>query len=130
MIGFIFFVLAFAAMVAIAIRREPLSTWAFWLAGVAFLAVLGFFSGEPHGPDMSAIDVLFFIPAIVFGLLSICAIRRLAITKPAFKTVKRVLPPVSKTEQEALDAGTLGFDWSFSRAGRTGASCAPSIPWC
>jgi acyl-CoA dehydrogenase len=110
MIGLIFFVLAFAAMVAIAIRREPLSTWAIWFAAVAFFAVLGFFSGEPHGPDMSAIDVIFFLPAIVFGLLSIHPIRRLAITKPAFKTVKRVLPPVSKTEQEALDAGTLGFD--------------------
>ncbi len=46
----------------------------------------------------------------MLGLLSLRAIRRAAITQPAFKTVKRVLPPVSKTEQEALDAGTLGFD--------------------
>jgi acyl-CoA dehydrogenase len=32
------------------------------------------------------------------------------VTRPAFGMVKRVLPPVSKTEQEAIDAGTLGFD--------------------
>jgi acyl-CoA dehydrogenase len=110
MIGFIFFALAFAAMCALAIRREPLWMWALWFAALAFIAELGLFSGSPHGPDMSGWDILSFVPAIVFGLLSWRPIRRLVITAPAFKTVKRVLPPVSKTEQEALDAGTLGFD--------------------
>ena len=127
MIGFIFFALAFAAMFVLAIRREPLASWALWAAAVAFIAQFGVFSGNFHGPDMSAIDVIFFLPAIVLGLLSLRPVRRAVITRPAFKTVQRVLPPVSKTEQEAIDAGTQGFNSSYSRAGRAGANCAPSI---
>jgi acyl-CoA dehydrogenase len=110
MIGFIFFALALAAVFAIAIRREPLSMWALWWAAVVFLAQLGLFSGTLHGPDMTAADLLFYLPAIVFGLLSLRPIRRAVITRPAFNFVKKVLPPVSKTEQEAIDAGTIGFD--------------------
>ena len=110
MIGFIVFALAFAAMFVLAIRREPLSMWALWAAVIAFLAQFGVFSGALHGPDMSAFDLIWFLPAAVFGLLSIRPVRRAVVTRPAFKTVQRVLPPVSKTEQEALDAGTQGFD--------------------
>jgi acyl-CoA dehydrogenase len=110
MIGFVFFALAFAAMFVLAMRREPLSMWALWAAAVAFIAQFGVFSGNFHGPDMSTLDLLAFIPAAVLGLLSLRPIRRAVVTRPAFKTVQRVLPPVSKTEQEALDAGTQGFD--------------------
>ena len=110
MIGFIFFALAFAAMFVLAMRREPLSMWALWAAAIAFLAQFGVFSGHLHGPGMSAMNLLAFVPAAVLGLLSFRSIRRAVITRPAFKAVQRVLPPVSKTEQEALDAGTQGFD--------------------
>ncbi len=110
MIGFIFFAAAIAAAFALAIRREPLSMWALWFAAAAFIAQLGLFSGDFHGPYLSTVDLIAYLPAIVLGLLSLRAVRRAVITRPAFKTVKRVLPPVSKTEQEALDAGTLGFD--------------------
>ena len=110
MIGFIFFALAFAAMFVLAIRCEPLWMWALWAAAIAFVAQFGVFSGAFHGPHMSASDLLAFLPAIVLGLLSLRPIRRAAITRPAFKIMQRVLPPVSKTEQEALDAGTQGFD--------------------
>lgn len=36
--------------------------------------------------------------------------RRTAISKPLFKWFKTVLPPLSDTEQEALDAGTVWWD--------------------
>ncbi len=110
MISFIFVALAIAALFVLAIRREPLSMWALWFAAVAFIGQLGLFSGDLHGPYLSTLDLLAYVPAIVLGLLSWRPIRRAVVTRPAFKTVKRVLPPVSKTEQEALDAGTQGFD--------------------
>ena len=109
MIGFVFFALAFAAMFVLAMRREPLSMWALWAAAVAFIAQFGVLA-ETFTVRHSTFDLLAFIPAAVFGLLSIRPIRRAVVTRPAFKTVQRVLPPVSKTEQEALDAGTQGFD--------------------
>jgi acyl-CoA dehydrogenase len=42
--------------------------------------------------------------------LSIPPLRRAALIEPVFRKVKGVLPRVSATEQEALDAGTIGFD--------------------
>jgi acyl-CoA dehydrogenase len=37
-------------------------------------------------------------------------VRRAALVEPIFRGIKSVLPKVSATEQEALDAGTIGFD--------------------
>ena len=42
--------------------------------------------------------------------LSIPPLRRAALIEPIFRKVKGILPKVSATEQEALDAGTIGFD--------------------
>ncbi len=38
------------------------------------------------------------------------ALRRMLLVEPAFAMVKKILPKVSDTEQQALDAGTIGFD--------------------
>ena len=70
MIGFIIFALAFAAMFALAIRREPLWAWAIWFAGVALGWTSAFWAANLHGPSLSAVDLIAFVPAIVFGLLS------------------------------------------------------------
>ncbi|MBJ7535359.1 acyl-CoA dehydrogenase [Rhodomicrobium vannielii ATCC 17100] len=110
MIGFLFIVLAVAAAFALAIRREALWTWAAWLAGVTLVWKLGLFDGDLHGLDFSTWALLGWLPAAFLGLLAWRPVRRAVVTRPAFKMVKRVLPPVSKTEQEALDAGTIGFD--------------------
>ncbi len=110
MIGLLFAVLTVAAMFTLAIRREPLWTWAVLAALVTLLIEFGFFAGRPHLPAFTTGQVLGWIPAILLGLLSWRPIRRVAVTRPAFSIVKRILPPVSKTEQEAIDAGTLGFD--------------------
>src|SRR5690606_35889530 len=37
-------------------------------------------------------------------------VRKLVLTGPAYRIVKSILPRVSRTEQEALDAGTVGWD--------------------
>jgi acyl-CoA dehydrogenase len=54
--------------------------------------------------------LLAWIPAIVLAVLAYRPIRQKAVTRPAFRMVKKILPPVSPTEREALEAGTLGFD--------------------
>ncbi|RUO25338.1 acyl-CoA dehydrogenase [Aliidiomarina minuta] len=45
--------------------------------------------------------------AIIFGVPDI---RRSLIARPAFKFFKRVLPPLSKTEREAMEAGDVWWD--------------------
>ncbi len=46
----------------------------------------------------------------VCGLLAVKSIRDAVLIKPAFGTLKGILPSVSETEQQALDAGTVGWD--------------------
>lgn len=47
---------------------------------------------------------------IAFGLLNIKPLRRLFITGPVFKIFKKILPPMSQTERDALDAGSVWWD--------------------
>ncbi|MGA7329825.1 MAG: acyl-CoA dehydrogenase family protein, partial [Rhodomicrobium sp.] len=108
--GIVLAILSLAAMFTLAIRREPLWAWAIWVAAVTLLAEVGLYAGELHLPPLAGASLAAWIPAIVLGLLSWRPIRQTVITGPAFALVKRILPPVSKTEQEAIDAGTIGFD--------------------
>ncbi|MEM9970921.1 MAG: acyl-CoA dehydrogenase, partial [Pseudomonadota bacterium] len=98
---FAFVVLTIAAVFTAAFMRAPLIVW----AGVtAVLAIIASFGLGSFG------TVVAFVPAAVFAALSVPAIRLAVLTKPVFRVVKSILPPVSKTEKEALDAGTIGWD--------------------
>ncbi|MGB8737414.1 MAG: acyl-CoA dehydrogenase [Rhodomicrobium sp.] len=110
MIGIVLALLTIAAMFTLAIRRDPLWAWAALVAVVTLVAEIGLFGGRLHLPATTAGALAGWIPAIVLGLISWRPVRRIVVTRPSFRTVKRVLPPVSKTEQEAIDAGTPGFD--------------------
>ncbi|MEM9350460.1 MAG: acyl-CoA dehydrogenase, partial [Pseudomonadota bacterium] len=99
----VFILASFAAACALAMWRAPLIAWAGLVALIAF-AGLGGSVGLSFG------TILAFLPAAILALLSVPAIRQATLTKPVFGVVKRILPPVSPTEQEALDAGTVGWD--------------------
>ncbi len=126
-VGTLLAILTLAAMFALAIRRDPLWAWAIWVAIVTLLAEVGLYAGELHLPPLAGASLAAWIPAILIALLSWRPIRQTVITHPAFAFVKRILPPVSKTEQEAIDAGTIGFDAELFSGRPTGPSCAPSI---
>ena len=51
--------------------------------------------------------ILIVTLAIVFGVADI---RRNLITKPVFAMFKRILPPLSDTEREAMEAGDVWWD--------------------
>jgi len=91
----------------LAMRRAPLWQWAMAAAVVGVLGrilALGGFAGGLFG------WLLALVPAIILGLFAIPLLRRLALTGPAYGMVKSILPRVSRTEQDALDAGTVGWD--------------------
>lgn len=104
------FVLGIVAVATLAMRRAPLWQWA-----LAF-AVLGALTRiviDSTGLWLATDAVGWFfalLPGIVLGLLAIPALRQLVLTGPAYGMVKKILPRVSRTEQEALDAGTVGWD--------------------
>jgi len=106
----VFLMLLVAAMFVLGMRRAPLWTWAV-LAGVA--ALLWQAGIADRGYNLGRLgfwQILGWLPALVLGLLSVRAIRRALVVAPAFRAISGVMPKVSETERQALDAGTVGFD--------------------
>jgi len=102
-------VIGIAGFFVLAMRRAPLWQWA---VGALILAIISRISldGGLWLVVLSPWTVVALVPAIVLGLLSVTAIRRVLVAAPAYGLVKSILPRVSRTEQEALDAGTVGWD--------------------
>ncbi len=113
MITLVFVLASLAALTALAMQRSPLWAWALVIAAITFLAQTGLPWGTLEAPFGGVAAWIGWLPAIALGLLSVRAIRQQLVTRPAFHTVKRILPPVSDTEKEALEAGTVGFDAEF-----------------
>jgi acyl-CoA dehydrogenase len=99
-------IVAIAVLFILAMRRARLWEWAIGLAIVGVVSRI-----TPDGIATDSLGwVLALLPAIVIGLLAVKPIRLAVVTTPAFGLVKSILPRVSRTEQEALDAGTVGWD--------------------
>ncbi|MGE5097230.1 MAG: acyl-CoA dehydrogenase [Betaproteobacteria bacterium] len=56
------------------------------------------------------VSALAAVVALVAVFLLVRPLRRAVITRPIFGVYKRILPQVSQTEQEALDAGSVWWD--------------------
>lgn len=105
----VFVVVFIVGFAALAMRESPLWQWG---AGALVLGVVS-------GVDFTATGAVFGLGffnwlLIVFGLiclaLSVAPLRKAVLTTPVYGAVKSILPKVSRTEQEALDAGTVGWD--------------------
>ena len=110
MIVFVFLIASFATFFALAMMRAPLIAWAGAIAAIAVIGTSGVLSGAGFAPALTGGTLFALLPAIFMGLLSIPPVRMAMLTAPVFAVVNRILPPVSETEQEALDAGTIGWD--------------------
>ncbi|MCF4099609.1 acyl-CoA dehydrogenase [Maritalea mediterranea] len=99
---FLIFIVGF---VALAVTEAKLVFWG--LAALVYAAAALALGGAL---SLNIVAILTFIPGVVFLLLSVPMIRRLVLTNHIYKAVKKILPRVSRTEQEALDAGTVGWD--------------------
>ncbi len=106
MVALVLIVLGIVGGFALAMRRAALWQWALGLLVLGLLTRIG-----PSGIASDAVGWIFaLLPALVVGLLAITPVRRPLIIAPAYRLVKSILPRVSRTEQEALDAGTVGWD--------------------
>ena len=76
------------------------------VAVAAYLLVMTLFA-----PVHWFIDLLLWVIFLAVAIpLNIPDLRRDSVSKPLFSWFKKVLPPISDTEQEALDAGTVWWD--------------------
>ena len=105
----VFLVVTLAVVFALAMRRAPLWLWALATAAVTFVWTSGILDGS-EWMEEGLLSGLAWLPAALLGILSIPSVRRRLIVAPTFAAIKQVLPKVSDTEAQALDAGTIGFD--------------------
>jgi len=57
------------------------------------------------------------IPYALLLLLNVRPLRMMAVTRPFLRSYRRMLPPMSSTEREALDAGTVWWDGELFTGG-------------
>ncbi|MDQ6986675.1 MAG: acyl-CoA dehydrogenase, partial [Mariprofundaceae bacterium] len=93
-----------AIILALAFFRANLAIWTTVLA--VFIVGLGF-SGMVSTAIMSVYWLIF---AIVFLPLNILPLRRHFISRHVFATFRNMMPPMSDTEKQALDAGSVWWD--------------------
>src|SRR5688572_29251164 len=100
----ILFVLSVATAWAVAYKRGNGIVWSIWLAAV--VAGLEFGTSTPNWIVKSLWGV-----AAVFAVIAIVKpVRRTLVTAAIFRIYKKIMPQVSQTEQEALDAGSIWWD--------------------
>jgi len=96
------FVLTIITIWTLAYFRASLRTWTLSVAGL--LLVISLFSGGFF------IKLLWLIFAIVVITINLPFLRTKLVTGRALKMFRKVLPTMSRTEKEALDAGTVWWD--------------------
>jgi acyl-CoA dehydrogenase len=101
MAAVVLLILALGGFLALGMIGAPL--WG-WTAAVGLLTLLA-----THGSS-SLWAWVAWLPFIGLALLSIPSIRRSLIIAPVFSQIRKILPKVSDTEAQALEAGTVGFD--------------------
>ncbi len=102
--GFLLFGLVLVAFMVLAFYRASITSWV--LATVVFVPLIAMQSRISDAVlQFILLSLLFFI--LIF---SIPYLRRELVSRLALKLFRKILPPVSQTEQEALDAGTVWWD--------------------
>ena len=82
------------------------SVWGWLLALIVFVPIFAIES------KLSAVILPFVVIALglLVAVLSIPLLRRPLVSRPVLNVFRKILPHVSQTEQEALDAGTVWWD--------------------
>src|SRR5271154_3069105 len=102
---------SFVAIIAIlAYRRAGLAL----SSGILLLLLAAYWA---FGTAAAAWKILVSIPFALLFLLNIRPLRLAAITRPFLRTYRRLLPAMSATEREALDAGTVWWDGELFTGG-------------
>ena len=90
--------------------RASAGVWAAAAAGATYLWQIGLLDGSLHWPSPGLLGWLAWAGVAALAALAVPSIRRTVVIEPAFGLVQKILPKVSDTEAQALDAGTVGFD--------------------
>ena len=101
---YVFAFATIAALVLLAYFQAPLLVWTA-LAGALLAAWATAFE---FGAAANAIFATAFV--VVAAILNVPALRRRLVSDPVLAVYRRILPDMSQTEKEAIDAGTVWWD--------------------
>ncbi|UJW87528.1 acyl-CoA dehydrogenase [Devosia sp. SL43] len=93
----------------LALRESPLWQWGVAVVMIGLLSGVDF-PGTGVSYGLGGGSWVLLIIGVIMLALSVEAIRKPVLVTPIYGAVKSILPRVSRTEQEALDAGTVGWD--------------------
>ena len=102
MLNLLLLLIAVPGLIALAYRGDKVILASIF-AGVLTLVAL--FNGASI-----ILTLLFAVITAVTLLISIPSIRTKFVSAPMLSMVRKILPPISQTEQEAIDAGTVWWD--------------------
>ncbi len=103
-------IFAFVAVFGtLAYHRAKLNVWA-----VAFFVYLALFSRLSHS-HMLLITTAWLIAIIIFAPLYLTSLRHKWISRRILAMYRNVMPSMSRTEREALSAGTVGWEGELFR---------------
>jgi acyl-CoA dehydrogenase len=100
----LWFLAAIAVIWGLAYWRAMSTAWV--VGGVGYLSALTIWSGAGAG----TLTFVWTAALVVGAILFVPGLRRGLISDPLLGWFRKVLPQVSQTEQEALDAGTVWWD--------------------
>ena len=101
MSGITWLLLTIIVFGVLAYRRSALPIWT---AAAALLLLAVQLTGNGLAP------IPWIVFAVIAGLLNLKPLRRAVLSKPLLGWFKSVLPPMSATEKDAIDAGTVWWD--------------------
>lgn len=97
----IWVLLTVVVAIGLAYKRQGLVAFA---VAFAIIAIASLFA------SIGGFTAVVAILAIVFAVLSMASLRSKFVTTPIFGIYKKIMPAMSATEKEALEAGTVGWD--------------------
>ncbi|MEJ2111764.1 MAG: acyl-CoA dehydrogenase [Acidobacteriota bacterium] len=101
----IFIVAAVAVLGFLIHFRAKIQVWTFY---VALLLIFWTYKAGGFGrTEYGYVWIAFLILAL---LVNVPSIRRVLFIKPVYRLFRKMLPPISRTEREALEAGTVWWD--------------------
>jgi acyl-CoA dehydrogenase len=100
----VFALLLGATVLTLGMRRAPLWLWALALGALVFIWQSGLLHGDAGWPAPGFLGLLAWLPVFALGALAVPQVRRKALIEPGYGMVRNILPKVSETEAQALEA--------------------------
>ena len=121
MINLFLILVALAGLTAIATRGNDIKVASVFIGAITLLSFLS--------PAHGILTFLFAIVTLATLIFAIPEVRKKLVSTPALAMVRKILPPISETEQEAIDAGTVWWDGEiFSGKPQWGKLLSASVP--